>query len=75
VFTDDHYTQVKVEMSALADEVRRFTATGDLPARNVANLGYTLYSDYILAVELAGAVLLVATIGAVGIASRKERAA
>jgi NADH:ubiquinone oxidoreductase subunit 6 (subunit J) len=44
---------------------------GELPARNVANIGYSLYTDYLLAVEMAGAILLVATIGAVAIAGRK----
>ena len=44
---------------------------GELPARNVANLGLLLYADHLLAVELAGTLLLVATIGAVAIAHRK----
>lgn len=47
----------------------------ELPARNVSNLGYLLYSEYLLTVELAGALLLVATIGAVAIAGRKGVAA
>jgi multidrug transporter EmrE-like cation transporter len=44
---------------------------GLLPARNVANLGYVLYSEHLLAIELAGILLLVATIGAVAISHRK----
>jgi NADH:ubiquinone oxidoreductase subunit 6 (subunit J) len=42
-----------------------------LPARNVAGLGRTLFSDYLLAVELAGTLLLVASIGAIAIAGRR----
>jgi NADH:ubiquinone oxidoreductase subunit 6 (subunit J) len=42
-----------------------------LPARNVGNVGLVLYSEHLLAVELAGTLLLVATIGAVAIAHRK----
>jgi NADH:ubiquinone oxidoreductase subunit 6 (subunit J) len=37
---------------------------------NVAALGRTLFTDYLLAVELAGMLLLVATIGAIVIAER-----
>jgi NADH:ubiquinone oxidoreductase subunit 6 (subunit J) len=43
-----------------------------LPAANVAGLGKTLFTDYLLAVELAGTLLLVATIGAIAIAARRE---
>lgn len=42
-----------------------------LPAANVAALGRALYADYLLAVELAGVLLLVATIGAIAIANRR----
>ena len=42
-----------------------------LPAENVAGIGRLLYSDYILAVELGGALLLVATIGAIALAHRR----
>jgi hypothetical protein len=41
-----------------------------LSAENVAGLGRTLFSDYLLAVEIAGTLLLVATIGAIVIAQR-----
>lgn len=41
-----------------------------LSADNVADLGRTLFSDYLLAVEIAGTMLLVATIGAIAIAHR-----
>jgi NADH:ubiquinone oxidoreductase subunit 6 (subunit J) len=42
-----------------------------LPASNVAGLGKALFTDYLLAVDLAGTLLLVATIGAIAIAGRR----
>jgi NADH:ubiquinone oxidoreductase subunit 6 (subunit J) len=42
-----------------------------MPAENVAALGRALFTDYLLAVELAGTILLVATIGAIAIVSRR----
>jgi NADH:ubiquinone oxidoreductase subunit 6 (subunit J) len=44
---------------------------GRLPANNVAAVGKTLFTDYLVAVEFAAALLLVATIGAIVIAGRK----
>lgn len=41
-----------------------------LPAENVAGIGRTLFTDYLLAVELAGTLLLAATIGSIIIAVR-----
>jgi NADH:ubiquinone oxidoreductase subunit 6 (subunit J) len=43
----------------------------ELPAANVAYLGQTLFSEYLLAVELGGTLLLVATIGAIAITGRR----
>jgi NADH:ubiquinone oxidoreductase subunit 6 (subunit J) len=43
-----------------------------LPARNVRGLGLALFTDYLLPVELAAMLLLVATIGAIVIASRRS---
>jgi NADH:ubiquinone oxidoreductase subunit 6 (subunit J) len=40
----------------------------EMPAENVAYLGRSLFGDYLLAVELGGTLLLVATIGAIAIA-------
>jgi NADH:ubiquinone oxidoreductase subunit 6 (subunit J) len=42
-----------------------------LPAENVAYLGRTLFTDYLLAVELGGTLLLVAAIGTIVIAGRR----
>lgn len=49
-------------------------ATGrpHMPAENVAALGRSLFTTYFLAVELAGTLLLVATIGAIAIAARRK---
>ncbi|HEV3262679.1 MAG TPA: NADH-quinone oxidoreductase subunit J, partial [Gemmataceae bacterium] len=41
------------------------------PGENVAPLGRSLFTDYLIAVELAGTLLLVATIGAIAIAGRR----
>lgn len=46
-------------------------ARGPLPARNVAALGRTMFTDYLIPVEMAGILLLAATIGAIVIASRQ----
>ncbi len=42
------------------------------PNENVAPLGRSLFTDYLLAVELAGTLLLVATVGAIAIAGRRK---
>jgi NADH:ubiquinone oxidoreductase subunit 6 (subunit J) len=55
----------------LREEVLLLAGAGELPARNVANIGFVLYANHLLAVELAGTLLLVATVGAVAIAQRK----
>jgi NADH-quinone oxidoreductase subunit J len=46
-----------------------------MPAENVASLGRSLFSDYLLPVELAGTLLLVAAIGAIAIAARPAQRA
>ncbi len=61
----------QAEVRKLRDAVVILHGAGLLPARNVANLGYVLYSEHLLAIELAGVLLLVATIGAVAISHRK----
>jgi NADH:ubiquinone oxidoreductase subunit 6 (subunit J) len=61
----------KAALRKLRDEVRLLYGMGELPASNVSGIGFLLYADHLLAVELAGALLLVATIGAVAIAHRR----
>ena len=62
----------KASLQKLRDEVTVYSGNGQLPARNVGNIGLLLYSEHLLAVEMAGTLLLVATIGAVAIAGRKK---
>lgn len=45
-----------------------------MPAANVSAIGRTLFSDHLLAVELAGTLLLIATVGAIVIAGRRREA-
>ena len=60
-----------------ADEVRRdpVTLVPDLPAENSAYLGRSLFTDFLLPVELGGTLLLVATVGAIAIAQRRGQIA
>jgi NADH-quinone oxidoreductase subunit J len=46
----------------------------ELPAGNVAYLGRALFTDYLLAVEVGGTLLLAATIGTILITSRRPEA-
>ncbi len=62
----------KASLRKLRDELTVYSGHGQLPARNVGNLGLLLYSEHLLAVEMAGTLLLVATIGAVAIAGRRK---
>jgi NADH:ubiquinone oxidoreductase subunit 6 (subunit J) len=66
--------EVRAEVRKLREEVVLLAGAGELPARNAANLGYVLYSQHLLSIELAGTLLLVATIGAIAIAHRKPLA-
>jgi NADH:ubiquinone oxidoreductase subunit 6 (subunit J) len=45
--------------------------TPQMPAENVRALGRSLFTDYLVAVEIAGTLLLVATVGAIAIAMRR----
>jgi NADH-quinone oxidoreductase subunit J len=49
----------------------RLTDASGQPKRHVAGLGETLYTDHLVTVELAGALLFVALIGALAIATPK----
>jgi len=48
-------------------------ADADHPVGNLKGLGRSLFGDYLFAVELAGTLLLVACIGAIAIAPRREQ--
>ncbi len=68
---------MKEGLSRLLTAGRDVAATRDIrgqarmPGQNVAYLGRTLFSTYLLPVELGGTLLLVATIGAIAIAARR----
>jgi NADH:ubiquinone oxidoreductase subunit 6 (subunit J) len=55
----------------------RYDAQGRpyLPADNSSYLGRSLFTDFLLPVELGGVLLLVATIGAIAIAHRRATTA
>jgi NADH:ubiquinone oxidoreductase subunit 6 (subunit J) len=56
----------------LAPALRRYADDRpEMPHENTGYLGRALFSDYLLAVELGGTLLLVATIGAIAIAGRR----
>lgn len=65
---------IKPEFAKLRDQTILLSGRGLLPARNVTALGMSLYSEHLIAVEMAGTLLLIATIGAVAIAQRKGTA-
>lgn len=64
----------RAKLTAAGDSAFVLSGAGELPARNVAGIGYLLYSEHLLAVELAGTLLLVATVGAVAVAGRRRQA-
>jgi hypothetical protein len=63
---------VKQDLAELRAGATLLANCDKLPARDVAAIGHSLYSEYLIAVEMAGTLLLVATIGAVAIAGRKR---
>ena len=58
------------EIQALRRELVLLLGYGEMPARTVSNLAYVMYSEYLLAVEAIGVLLLIATVGAVAVAQR-----
>ncbi len=69
--TEPNPTAMKEHVRQLRNEVVLLHGMSELPAANVRNLGLVLYSEHLLAIELAGTLLLVAVIGAIAIAHRK----
>lgn len=57
---------------AAGQELQIESPTAALPAANVAGIGKQLFTDHLLAVELGGTLLLVATIGAIAITGRRR---
>jgi hypothetical protein len=62
----------RLPMPVVARAYAAQTTKLDLQASNVAGLGRTLFTDYLIPVELAATLLLVATIGAIAIAGRRS---
>jgi NADH-quinone oxidoreductase subunit J len=62
---------VLASTTAAANPLSR--TTGDGSIFTLRSLGRSLFGDYLFAVELAGTLLLVATIGAIAIAPRRRR--
>jgi NADH-quinone oxidoreductase subunit J len=57
---------IQVDENTTMAQVQRF-----IPSKT-AGLGRALYTDYLMAVEVAGTILLVATIGAIALAQKPE---
>jgi NADH:ubiquinone oxidoreductase subunit 6 (subunit J) len=71
---DGRAADMRAALGRLHAEARQVLAEhgrAGMPAENVAHLGKVLFSDYLLGVELAGTLLLVAAIGAIAIAGRR----
>jgi NADH:ubiquinone oxidoreductase subunit 6 (subunit J) len=78
----DQYGSMKPSVSApprsqLSEELYSTNVTGEpapghLPVENTAFLGRSLFTDFLIAVELAGTLLMVAVIGAIAITHRRE---
>jgi NADH:ubiquinone oxidoreductase subunit 6 (subunit J) len=58
--------------NGLAEREAGEVAPGRLPAENTAYLGRTLFTDFLIAVELAGTLLLITAVGAIAITHRRE---
>jgi NADH:ubiquinone oxidoreductase subunit 6 (subunit J) len=59
------------ELAEVLHLIRKDHEPKALPAANVEALGYRLYSEHLIAIEIAGTLLLVATIGAIAITHRR----
>jgi NADH-quinone oxidoreductase subunit J len=73
--TGDYPPPAHIALSTLGGPASNVAADRRLPAGNVAALGRVLFSDYLLPVEMAGTLLLVATIGTIAISHRTGRKA
>jgi NADH-quinone oxidoreductase subunit J len=72
--TDAPFSNLSGPPPSVASENIRRDAQGlpRMPADNAAYLGRSLFSDFLLPVELGGMLLLVATVGAIAIAFRRS---
>jgi NADH-quinone oxidoreductase subunit J len=70
------YSQAQIPKEMRTAKAEELFQRTEVEARGIpsttAGLGRSLYTDYLIAVELAGTVLLVATIGAIALAQRTK---
>lgn len=60
-------------LTAAAGDAQSATLVTEEESANLQTLGRTLFGNYLFAVELGGTLLLVATIGAIALAPRRQR--
>ena len=63
----------QLQTKAMVGTANPLSRANDTPTGSLHELGRSLFGDYLYAVELAGTLLLVATIGAIGIAPRRSQ--
>src|SRR5262249_12886266 len=66
------FDDVRLSDYAVVKQIDQPSNQRQLPAANVSAVGRTLFTDHLLAIELAGTLLLIATVGAIAIAGRRE---
>jgi NADH-quinone oxidoreductase subunit J len=71
--SDDFHVAAQQTPAAVTNLLSRPPANTRIDADTMAGLGRSLFGDYLFAVELAGTLLLIATIGAIAIAPRRRR--
>ena len=74
---EERLTKVQAHLGGLVQDGARLRAVHDdqgkarMPPDTLDRLGLSLFSDYLLAVELAGLLLMVAAVGAIVLAGRR----
>lgn len=71
--SDDFHVAALQSRPATANSFSRLPESQPMDQDQMRGLGRSLFGDYLFAVELAGTLLLVATIGAIAIAPRRSR--
>jgi NADH-quinone oxidoreductase subunit J len=71
--SDDFHVAAQQTPAAATNLLSRPPENARIDADTMTGLGRSLFGDYLFAVELAGTILLIATIGAIAIAPRRSR--
>ncbi len=71
--SDDFHVAAQQTPAAATNLLSRPPENARIDADTMTGLGRSLFGDYLFAVELAGTLLLIATIGAIAIAPRRSR--